>query len=151
MSKILFGFLLSLICVGVFSQENTGTRFFNNLCESKEDSGSLYINQDPGIEELVGMHIESNKRSQGINGFRIQLYLGSNDNAKREAAKIKGRLLSLFPEEKPYVKFEAPSWRVQVGDYRSKNEALDLIRKLKKEFPSCYLVPVDNIPLSSFK
>ncbi len=151
MNKVLFAFVLCLFVSHAWSQENSGTRFFREICNAKSDSGSVTIMQDSGIEELIGIHIDVNKRNNGIDGFRIQLYLGSNNNAKREATDVKGKLLSLFPEERPYVMYEAPFWRVQVGNFRSKNESLELYRKLKKEFPSCYPVPVDNISLSSLK
>ena len=151
MLRLFFSILLLLIFVVVSGQETTGSAFFRNLLEAKEDSGSITIEQDLALEELVGIHIDANKRSKGIDGFRIQLYLGSNNNAKKEATDVKGKLLSLFPDEKPYIMYEAPFWRVQVGDFRSKNEALGLYRKLKKEFPSCYPVPVNNISLESLK
>lgn len=151
MDKIFVACILCLLCTNLWSQENTGSAFFRQISYAQNDSGSLIIVQDPEIMKLVGIHIDCNKRIQGIEGFRIQLYLGSNKNAKKEATNIKIKLLSLFPEEKPYIMYEAPFWRVQVGDYRSKNESLGLYRKLKKEFPSCYPVPVNNISLSNLK
>ncbi|MGQ1786991.1 MULTISPECIES: SPOR domain-containing protein [unclassified Saccharicrinis] len=151
MLKITIAFIICLFCMNLKSQEKTGTQFFKNICEVQEDSGSLMVFQEPGIEDLIGIHIDANKRTRGIDGFRIQLYLGSNKNAKREATQIKGKLLSLFPEEKPYIMYEAPFWRVQVGDFRSKNEALALYRELKKEFPSCYPVPVNDVMVENLK
>ena len=151
MSRILFVFVFCLLSLGVIAQNGTGDVFFRNLSALEKDSGSLVISQEPGIVDLVGIHIDANKRNKGVDGFRIQLYLGSNKNAKKEATDIKGKLLSLFPEEKPYVMYEAPFWRVQVGDFRSKNEALGLYKELRKEFPGCYPVPVNNISLSSLK
>ncbi len=147
MFRIFFALVLFVFTTNAWSQEKLGTSFFRDLCNTAADSGSVIIKQDSRIEELVGIHIEANKRSVGIDGFRIQLYLGSNNSAKREASHIKGKLLSLFPDEKPYVMYEAPFWRVQVGDFRSKSESLALYRKLKREFPSCYPVPVNNIML----
>ncbi|WP_075591645.1 SPOR domain-containing protein [Labilibacter marinus] len=151
MLKVFVISILCLACSGIWAQETTGSDFFNQISISEKDTGSLVIFQEPGIEELVGIHIDANKRNKGIDGFRIQLYLGSNKNAKKEATDVKGKLLSLFPEEHPYIMYKAPFWRVQVGDFRSKNESLELYRKLRKEFPSCYPVPVNNISLSSLK
>lgn len=151
MSKFVFVFVLCFYAVSAHSQQNTGSTFFNEICNEGSGQGSLTIVQDPGIAKLVGIHMEASSKSKVIDGFRIQLYLGSNNNAKKEATEAKTRLLSLFPNERPHVFYDAPFWRVQVGDFRSKNESLSLYKKLKPEFPSCYAVPVNNIPLSSLK
>ncbi|SMO84405.1 Sporulation related domain-containing protein [Saccharicrinis carchari] len=151
MFKIVFTVVLCLFFGVATSQENAGLTFFNDLQSQSPGGGNLTIVQDTGIANLVGMHINANNRSKLIDGFRIQLYLGSNNNAKKEATQVKAHLLSLFPDERPYVVYEAPFWRVQVGDFRSKNEAFPLYKKLKSEFPACYPVPVNNIPLSNLK
>ncbi len=151
MIKFVFAFIMCFFFTSAHSQKNTGATFFDKICSEGSGQGSLSIVQDPGIAKLVAIHIDASSRSKVIDGFRIQLYLGSNNNAKNEATQVKTRLLSLFPNERPHVIYEAPFWRVQVGDFRSKNEALSLYKKLKPEFPSCYAVPVNNIPLSSLK
>lgn len=151
MQRIVFAFILCFFLTSAYSQGNTGASFFNMISNQGSSQGSLTIVQDPGIANLVGIHMNASNKSKFIDGFRIQLYLGSNNNAKKEATQVKTRLLSLFPNERPHVIYEAPFWRVQVGDFRSKNEALSLYKKLKPEFPSCYTVPVNNIPLSGLK
>lgn len=149
MIKLAFFFILVLFVTTAHSQEVTGSSFFSQICKEDPKSGSLEIVQDAGIAKLVAIHIDANSKAKYIDGFRIQLYLGSNNNAKKEATLVKTKLLSIFPNERPHVIYEAPFWRVQVGDFRSKSEALPLYKKLKNEFPACYPVPVANIPLSS--
>lgn len=151
MYRIFLVIAFCLVFIGLNSQVKSVENIFSEISEESQDSGSVIFFQEPGLEDIVGIHIDSNKRNRGIDGFRIQLYLGSNKNAKKEATQIKGKLLSLFPEEKPYIMYEAPFWRVQVGDFRSKNEALALYRMLKKEFPSCYTVPVNNVLVENIK
>ncbi len=145
---------LSVFYFAIFAlnaQNKTGQDFFSGLNEVKEGEGVLEITQAAEIKDLVGIHIDSNKRAGGIDGFRIQLFLGSSNTAKKDASQVKARLLELFPQEHIYVMYEAPFWRVQVGDFRSKNESLYLYRKLKKEFPGCYPVPVNNIKMSDLE
>jgi hypothetical protein len=132
-------------------QNKTGQDFFERLSMSNDSMGMLMITQDTGIEKLVGIHIDESKRTHGIEGFRIQLFLGSNYQAKKEAIDVKAKALLLIPQEKIYIMYEAPFWRVQVGNFRSKNASLVLYRKLKKEFPSCYPVPVNNIRISDLE
>ncbi|MCW3787998.1 SPOR domain-containing protein [Plebeiibacterium sediminum] len=149
MIRVLYIVVLVFVCCMSNAQNKSGQDFFEKIGSSQESEGSLQVIQSPEISDLVGIHLDMNNRAGGIDGFRIQLYLGSNNNAKKEASEVKAKVLSLFQDEKIYVMYEAPFWRVQVGDFRSKSESLELYRKLKKEFPSCYPVPVDNIQLTS--
>ncbi len=147
--SFVLGFFLCLIA-SVAAQDKTHN-IIDEVTSSKDGEGKVVVIQDPAINDLLKIHVDQNNRSKGVEGFRIQLYLGSNNNAKKEATEVKGKLLELFPDEKPYIMYEAPFWRVQVGDFRSKAEALGLYRKLKKEFPSCYPVPVSHIPLENLQ
>ncbi len=151
MQKIVFFIVLSFCSVLATAQNESGQKLVDELTYPEPDQGSVELLQEDGIQDLVGIHIDSNKRQGGVDGYRIQLYLGSNNNARKEATDIKAQVLSSFPKEKIYVLYEAPYWRVQVGDFRSKNETLNLYKKLKKKFPSCYPVPVNNIKMSDFK
>ncbi|WP_282037682.1 SPOR domain-containing protein [Saccharicrinis aurantiacus] len=147
--SLLFGlFLMSgTLCYG---QSNEEFNLFSEVQQPSE-SGSLVIAQDFEIEDIVNIHLDVNKRNTGVDGFRVQLFLGSNYNAKKESQEVKTEFLSLMPDESIYVMYEAPFWRVQAGDFRSKNEALVMYNKLKKDFPSCYPVPVKNVDYNKFK
>jgi len=149
MIKYLFLIMFCFVLVSTGAQNKAGKKFFEELTYPEQSKGKITVVQEDGIQDLIGIHLDMNKRNPGIEGFRIQLYLGSNNNAKKEATDVKAKVLSLFPDEKIYVMYEAPFWRVQVGDFRSKNESMGLYKKLRKEFPSCYPVPVDDIKMSS--
>ncbi|NPA37727.1 MAG: SPOR domain-containing protein [Chlorobi bacterium] len=109
--------------------------------------GEVVIHQEPGIDFLLDTHIEMNKRHRYFDGYRIQLYSGSGQRAKHSAMDVKAKLLELYPDEKVYLSFTAPFWRVRVGNYRNKNEALELLGKLRKKFPNAYIVKDGKIKL----
>ncbi|HPS12603.1 MAG TPA: SPOR domain-containing protein, partial [Prolixibacteraceae bacterium] len=41
---------------------------------------------------------------------------------------------------KVYVLFQSPDFKVRVGDFRTKSEALKLRNQLKNEFPSVFII-----------
>jgi hypothetical protein len=102
------------------------------------------------MEALVLTHIDMNKRNKKVEGFRIKLFSGAGKDARKEALEIKGIVLSEFPGEIVNVDYGAPYWRVHAGAFRHKHESLPLLMKLRKEFPSCYIVKVNDIALDSF-
>ncbi len=109
--------------------------------------GKVVIHEEEGIPFLLDTHIQMNKRHPYVDGFRIQLYSGSGKKAKHEAMNVKAQLLELYPDEKVYMSFTAPFWLVRIGNYRNKYEALDLLNKIKKEFPNAYIVKDGTIKM----
>ena len=69
-------------------------------------------------------------------GYRIEIYADNNRAAKTEAANRKARVQARFPQYKVYQVFESPFWRVRLGDFRSRNEASEVLEELKRAFPS---------------
>jgi hypothetical protein len=113
---------------------------FNTVTARGMGEGQVKIKQSPAIEKMVTDYVGSNRSAAGVEGYRIQLFSGTGNNAKQEAQDARTKLLSLFPNENVYNDFEAPFWRVRVGAFRHKHEALPLLRKLKTSFPSSYIV-----------
>ena len=66
-------------------------------------------------------------------GYRIQIYAGGNTRyAKEEAQKAAQYVKSKYPEIPVYTDFVAPRWVCRVGDYKTIEEADQVMRMLKK-------------------
>jgi hypothetical protein len=110
-------------------------------------SGHLNIIQNPSIDTLISRYILVNKNLYdnfgyfGMEGFRIQIYLSSNINAREESAKVKVEFMNKFRDIKSYALFAQPVWyKIRVGDFRSKTEAYKSYLIISKEFPNSDLV-----------
>ncbi|UCG26780.1 MAG: SPOR domain-containing protein [Bacteroidales bacterium] len=137
--------LLSVIVVrGQNDQDNvSGNRRGINIMEEQfqTDQGRVQIYQDPRIDILLQRHIAYNRKKGGINGFRIQIYFGSGHTARENANESKARFLSYFPETRAHILYQSPFYKVRVGDFRTKNEALKFYRDVQRRFPNAYIVP----------
>lgn len=101
----------------------------------------LDVNQDPRLGKMLSWHIENNKKRDGIQGYRVEIFFSSALNAKETALQKKVNFLSLYPEYNVHVKFAAPNFKVRVGDFRTKNEALKLQKKIEDDYPGAFIVP----------
>lgn len=144
-----FVFVTSVLARGPVDEDGIDTDVFDTLEAVEENEGTIHITQSERMEDLILTHIEMNKRAEGIEGFRVQLFSGGGNKAREEALEVKGKVLSNWPDEKVYVEYSAPFWRVRVGSFRHKHEALPLMKKLNEEFPSSYIVRVNDIPLEA--
>ncbi|HWK55779.1 MAG TPA: SPOR domain-containing protein [Parapedobacter sp.] len=69
-------------------------------------------------------------------GFRVQIYSGSD---RSEAYAEQARFKRLYRGIDTYLSYEEPNYRVKVGDFRSRNEAQDLMQGLRKQFDNVFV------------
>ena len=68
-----------------------------------------------------------------INGYRVQVFAGGNSRDARLKAERTGREInSLFPGEPVYVHFYSPRWICRMGNYRTYEEAHQILNAVKK-------------------
>jgi len=108
----------------------------------------LDVNQDLRLEKLLKWHVENNERKEGIDGFRVEIFFSSALNARELSQEKKKDFLSKYPDYNVHIKFISPNFRVRVGDFRTKNEALKLYKKIEEDFPGAFIVPdIIDLPL----
>ncbi len=104
-------------------------------------AGRVEINQDIRVDSLLSRHIMANAETDGINGYRIQIYRGSGRNAREDANETKAEFISGFPGIQSYLRFDPPNYfKVRVGDYRTKHDAYPDFKMVKRKFPNAYIV-----------
>ena len=103
----------------------------------------VQVTSFPALDSLVARNIESNKSANGIQGYRVQIFFGSE---RKNATDAKTKLLQLLPDEEVYLIYQQPYFKVRVGDYRTRLEAEAVYRKLINDFDKAFIVP-DKINL----
>lgn len=70
-------------------------------------------------------------RTQAV-GYRIQVYAGGNSRqSKSEAHRMAGLVRSSFSDVSVYTSFISPRWVCRVGDFKTREEALEQLRKMR--------------------
>jgi hypothetical protein len=111
---------------------------------AKAQTGSVVINKDPRVDLLVNKQIEINEVTtknsrRTAPGYRIMVISSNNRNKVTEAKTIMYRE---FPELKAYMMYQAPFFRLKVGNFRDRanaEEYVDQIKRLVKN--NVYVVP----------
>lgn len=108
----------------------------------------LQVDRDERLDKMLKWHIEKNRETEGMEGYRVEIFFSSNLDAREQALKTKTEFLSEYPQYPVHIKFVAPNFRVRVGDFRTKNEAWKLYKKIQKDYPTAFVVPdIINFPL----
>lgn len=107
-----------------------------------KSQSDINIVKDEKIDTLLHRINIYYKNHQDIKGYRIQVFSGVS---REEAKKTKAKLLTLLEDQYPvYEIYQQPYFKVKVGDFRRKYDAVFLLNKIKEFFPFSYVVP-DNI------
>jgi len=68
-----------------------------------------------------------------VNGYRVQAFAGGNSRKDRQQAESVGnQIKSSYPEVPVYVHFYSPRWICRVGNYRTYEEAHQMLLSLRK-------------------
>lgn len=73
-------------------------------------------------------------------GFRVQLTSESGQGSQARANEVKARFMSNFKDVDSYLVWEAPNFKIRVGDFRTKFEAAMFWKQIQAEFPNSYVV-----------
>jgi SPOR domain len=104
---------------------------------------SIRIQSDSKLDTLINRNIAENKSANAIQGYRIQIFFGSE---RKSAHDAKDKVLQLFPNADVYLIYQQPYFKVRVGDYRTKLEAHHMFNELLPHFDKIFIVP-DKINL----
>ena len=103
------------------------------------DSATVNITQDYILRRAFGIYVAKNA-SRPILGYRVRIYFDNTQNARNDSEKMMIDFQNKFPGVTAYRSYVNPYFKVTVGDYRTKSEALQLLAELKTEFPSSFIV-----------
>lgn len=94
--------------------------------DTRTDNGDI---EEPAVD----MRKKVMRRSYKVNGYRVQVFAGGNSRADKVKAQNAGNAVKrAMPEQPVYVHFYSPRWICRVGNFRSYEEANNVLRQVKK-------------------
>jgi|GEM_PF-2393914 hypothetical protein len=121
------------------------------LRDSQPYSGTPGLNYlfDSRTTKLLDLHKKSNEGTSEADGFRIQIYAGGDQNLANEA---RADFLATFTAEGYEIHqiWDPPHFRVRVGDFRTRTEAMNALPNIRRIFPDGFVV-ADKIKLKKAK
>lgn len=106
--------------------------------------GDVTVRQPNALRDMLGKRLygagvekTDSTAFLKIQGYRTQVFSGNNQRkSKDEAFRKEKEIKELFPEIPTYVTYNAPFWRLRIGDFRSHEEAYRMQRLLMEAFPA---------------
>src|SRR5512133_4062707 len=110
---------------------------------------SADVIRDPALDALVSRHILVNQYRNGITGYRIQIFFDSGNNSKTRGQSAYETFSARYPDVPAYLTFKAPNYKVRVGDFRTRLDAVRFLQQILPDYPGAYVIS-DQIRLPKF-
>ena len=112
---------------------------------------TIIVIKDARFDVLTAKQAQINKRSSMMTsggqykGYRIQV---ASTSKRDNAQQMKTDMMNRFPEQKSYLIFQSPNFKVRVGNFLKKEEAEKFRKEINKYFPQGVYIVEDAIEYS---
>lgn len=97
------------------------------------------VNQSPAMRSAFESYV-SNNAAKKMSGFRIRVFYDNGQSARGRSEAISRTISINYPGIGVYRTFESPNYKVCVGDFRTKDEALKVFHSLKASYPTAIIL-----------
>lgn len=124
--------------VSAVDESYVGKDIFSVL-STGEGGASSEVNQSSAIRSAMESHINQNSKKL-IQGYRVRIFFDNKQNARTESEKITKAFSSEYPGIPAYRSYTNPFFKVTVGDFRTKSEAMLFLGEISAEYPAAFVV-----------
>ena len=97
------------------------------------------IFQPQDVASALRKQVASNAK-RTIPGYRVRIFFDNKQSARTESEETLKQFEAVYHDVKAYRTYANPYFKVTVGDFRTKSEAMALLSRIKSAFPSAFVV-----------
>jgi len=144
-------FLISVVLlIGLtsISQNTIDSSFIYSPAQKSTDTaGEVVLIQDYKIESLLEKKLAVNEARPAQFGYRIQIISVTGANSRDKVNVEKAKILMDYKDVRVYVVYNAPYFKVRLGDFRTKLNAVQFLNTISDKYPQAFVVKDKvNIP-----
>jgi hypothetical protein len=105
---------------------------------SQENPNSTSIQTSLKVRALQEKKAEYHRRTSGeSDGYRVKIHFSAD---KTKAREVQSKFSSKYYDIPTYEEYQQPNFVVNVGDFKTKLEAYELLKKIKEDYPYAFIV-----------
>lgn len=97
------------------------------------------INQTDAVRDAMRRQVIEND-SRTMSGYRVRIFFDNKQTARVESEETLKKFESMYHDVVAYRTYANPYFKVTVGDFRTRSEAVKLLERIKGAFPSAFVV-----------
>ena len=107
--------------------------------KARGDNADVVLHQTDSIYAVMNAHM-NNTSGRTLSGYRIRIFFDNKQSARVASEEALKKFESLFHDVVAYRSYANPYFKVTVGDFRTKSEAMSYLERIRREFPSAFVV-----------
>ena len=107
--------------------------------KSGGDVSDVNIYQSSSIVSAMKKTLENNV-FRPYTGYRVRIFFDNRQTARHESEEMLSSFEAMYPGVPAYRSYVNPYFKITVGDFRTKSEAMQLLEEIKREFPAAFIV-----------
>ncbi|MBA3680577.1 MAG: SPOR domain-containing protein [Bacteroidetes bacterium] len=90
------------------------------------------------VKQLIDKKAEYNRLTNSeTDGYRIKIHFGGD---RQEAKNVRNKFSAKFTDYRIDEEYQQPNFVVLIGDFKTKLEAFESLKKIQGEFPNSFIV-----------
>ena len=90
------------------------------------------------VKALQEKKAEYHKRTAGeSDGYRVKIHFSAD---KTKAKEVQVKFSTKYNNVATYEEYQQPNFVINVGDFKTKLEAYELLKKIKEDYPYAFIV-----------
>lgn len=103
-----------------------------------ESLGSSVVASD-SLQKSMQEYIAENP-SRNVSVFRLRIFFDNKRDARAVSEQVMSEFQEIYPSVPVFRGYSNPYFKVTVGNFRSKSEAMKFLNEIKSQYPSVFLV-----------
>ena len=116
-----------------------GKDIFSLLSGGAGADSKVTVHQSKSILDAFKFHVATNS-ARTSSGYRVRIFNDNKQTSRVDSEAALSRFKGMFPGISAYRTYSNPFFRVTVGDFRTKSEAMHLLQQVKGSFPTAFIV-----------
>ena len=105
---------------------------------SQENPYSNGIKTAIKVNALQEKKAEYHRRTNGVSdGYRVKIHFSAD---KTKAKDVQAKFSAKYNDINTYEEYQQPNFVIIVGDFKTKLEAYELLKKIKEDYPYAFIV-----------
>jgi hypothetical protein len=108
--------------------------------QSPATNGShIILRQSTAIKELLNNYVARNHYKK-LQGFRVRIFFDNSQNARQRALEVEANFKAQHPNMPTYYTYQNLYFKVAVGDFRTKSEAMHILHAIAAQYPGAFII-----------
>lgn len=105
---------------------------------SQEPINGTQAQTELKVKQLIDKKATYNRLNNGeYDGYRIKIHFGAD---RVKAREVKTKFGAKFQDYNTYEDYDQPNFIITIGDFRTKLEAFEALKKVQIEFPNSFII-----------